>query len=94
MINDLSYHIFLHKKVSRLDNESMHIRAQLEKSEAIRQTLEFEVIKLQRNCERDQRSSTERETLLHDNNVKLKGMVTIAIMEICITIVNHSDLKI
>ena len=60
--------------MTRLDSDVMRLRAQMEKGEAVRQNLEFEVVKLRRDLEQERVTSTERETLLSDVNDSLKGI--------------------
>ena len=51
----------------------MRLRSDLEKAEAIRQALEFDVIKLQRKLEQEQRLGNDREALLSGSNLKFKS---------------------
>ena len=49
------------------------LRAQLEKGEALRQNLEYELSKLKREMNQDQHQAIQREQLLSQVNESLKG---------------------
>ena len=59
--------------MSRLDAELTKTRAQLEKGEAVRQNLEFELAKWRKDLGQEKRSFSEREHLLTEVNDKMKG---------------------
>ena len=61
--------------MSRMSTESMNLRSQLEQGEAKRQTLEYEVMKLQRLCEENQISTTNRETAMNNSHMKMKTTI-------------------
>ena len=65
--------LFSTSKVTRLDTELAKTRAQLEKGEAVRQNLEFELAKWRKTLGQEKRSFSEREHLLTEVNDSMKG---------------------
>ena len=63
-------------QVARTDSELTRMRAAMEKGEAVRQNLEYELAKLRREVGQEKRSAGERETLLADVNDSMKRMYT------------------
>ncbi|KAK2146872.1 hypothetical protein LSH36_581g03034 [Paralvinella palmiformis] len=63
-------------EVNRLDCEVTKLRAQLERGEALRQNLEFELAKARREINIEKKSSTERENLITEVNEEMKQKIT------------------
>ena len=70
---DLGYCFPFILQISRLDAELTKTRAQLEKGEAVRQNLEFELVKYRKDLGHEKRSFNDRENLLNEVNNKMKG---------------------
>ena len=66
------YKLFVLFQVSRLDSEVTKLRAQLEKGEAVRQNLEYELSKARRDINKEKRNVSERDTLLTEVNDTMK----------------------
>ena len=59
-------------QVNRLDGEVARLRSQLEKGEAVRQNLEFELTKAKRDISHEKRSVSERDALISEVNDTMK----------------------
>ena len=59
-------------QVNRLDGEVAKLRSQLEKGEAVRQNLEFELTKARRDISHEKRSVCERDALISEVNDTMK----------------------
>ena len=64
--------ICLSFQVNRLDCEVTRLRAQLERGEAQRQNLEFELAKARREINTEKKSAGERENLVTEINEEMK----------------------
>ncbi|KAI0214151.1 hypothetical protein LSAT2_000763 [Lamellibrachia satsuma] len=62
-------------EVSHLDSTVMRLRAQLERGEAVRQSHEFEMAKLNRQMAQERRQAAEREAVMADANDILRQKV-------------------
>ena len=59
-------------QASRLDSEVTRLRAQLEKGEAVRQNLEYELSKAKRDINKEKRNVSERDSLITEVNDTMK----------------------
>ena len=59
---------------SNLDGELTKLRAQLERGEAVRQNLEYELAKSRKECELEKTTAASRESLITDVNDTMKSM--------------------
>ena len=59
-------------QVSRLDSEATKLRSQLERGEALRQNLEYELARARRDVTHEKRSVYERDALLSEVNDTMK----------------------
>lgn len=78
-------------KMNRLDGEVTKLRSQLEKGEAVRQGLEFELTKARRDISHEKRSVADRDALIGEVNETMKRKMRYAE---CVSYIIHALLAL
>ena len=60
-----------------MESDVARMRAVVEKGEAVRQNLEYEMAKMRRDINQEKRNANERENILADANETMKGKVSL-----------------